>query len=129
MSNLSKKQPVSEQLPELLNYQEERPWGYFRQFCENSVTTVKIIVILPNEVLSQQSHNQRQEFWRVIAGSGQAEIADQIQEISLGDELIIPLKTKHRLIAGSDGLEILEISFGHFAENDIIRYDDKYGRV
>ncbi len=80
-------------------------------------------------MLSLQSHAKREEFWRVIAGQGLAKIGERQQEVKSGDEIIISFGTKHRLIAGSAGLEILEISFGEFAEDDIIRYEDKYGRV
>ena len=110
-------------------FQVERPWGYFRQFCENMPATVKILVIKPNEILSLQSHAKREEFWRVIAGRGVAQIGDNQREIKTGDELIIPLGAKHRLMAGVEGLEVMEISFGDFAEDDIIRYEDKYDRT
>src|SRR5680860_1414350 len=109
-------------------FQVERPWGYFRQFCENTPVTVKILVIKSNEILSLQSHVKREEFWRVIAGHGVAQIGDNQREIKVGDEMIILLETKHRLAAGALGLEVMEISFGDFAEDDIIRYEDKYDR-
>lgn len=109
-------------------FQVERPWGYFRQFCENTPATVKILVIKPNEMLSLQSHAKREEFWRVIAGQGVAQIGDKQREIKVGDEVIVPLGAKHRLMAGALGLEFMEISFGEFDENDIIIYEDKYGR-
>lgn len=110
-------------------FQVERPWGYFRQFCENTPATVKILVIKPNEILSLQSHAKREEFWRVIAGQGVAQIGDNRREIKVGDEMIIPLEAKHRLAAGDSGLEVMEISYGDFAEDDIIRYEDKYDRT
>jgi mannose-6-phosphate isomerase len=110
-------------------YQEDRPWGYFRQFCKDTPVTVKIIVIKAEEALSLQSHAKRSEFWRVVVGSGEAEIGGNSQPIGVGDELMISAGVKHRLSAGVYGLEILEISFGEFDENDITRYDDKYGRA
>jgi len=110
-------------------YQEDRPWGYFRQFCKNIPTTIKVIVVKPNESLSLQSHTKREEFWRVISGDGVSEIGEIKQEIKVGDEMLIPLGIKHRLLAGVDGLEVLEISFGDFDEDDIVRYEDKYNRV
>lgn len=110
-------------------FQVERPWGYFRQFYQNTPVTVKILIIKPNEMLSLQSHAKREEFWRVTAGQGVAQIGDNQREIKIGDELIIPLGVKHRLVAGVFGLEVMEISYGEFAEDDIIRYEDKYGRT
>lgn len=123
--NVGPKQDISE----LSTLQVERPWGYFRQFCKNAPVTVKLLVVHPNEILSLQSHSKRTEFWRVLAGSGEAEINEQLKKINIGDELVIPVQTKHRLAASPEGLEILEISFGDFDENDILRFEDKYGRI
>lgn len=117
------------EIPGLLNYTENRPWGYFKKFCENESVTVKIIVVQPNETLSLQSHNKRMEFWRVISGDGVAEIDGQKHLLKIDDELIIPTKTKHRLMSGDSELKIIEIAFGKFDENDIERYEDKYGRI
>lgn len=110
-------------------FENERPWGSFRQFCKNTPATVKILTLKSNEMFSLQSHAKREEFWRVISGHGVAEIGDEKREIKIGDEMFILLETKHRLMAGSDGLEIMEISIGDFDENDITRYEDKYGRL
>lgn len=110
-------------------YEEERPWGFFRKFTENKVSTVKIISIKPNEEFSLQSHNNREEFWRVIRGDGIFEIGDLKSRLEIGNEQYVPVKTKHKIIAGEEGIEILEISFGEFDEGDIVRYEDKYGRV
>jgi len=110
-------------------YQEERPWGLFRRFTNNTPSTVKIITVKPNEELSLQSHNKREEFWRVIDGDGIFEIGDKKYIVEKGIEQYIPIKTKHQMKAGMTGMEVLEISFGDFDENDIVRYHDKYGRV
>jgi len=109
-------------------YQEERPWGSFRQFTFNELSTVKIITIKANESLSLQSHNKRTEFWRVIKGNGKIEIGDEIFEARDGDEYEIGIGMKHRIFAGKNGMQVLEISTGDFDEEDIIRYEDKYGR-
>jgi len=110
-------------------YEEERPWGLFRRFTNNSNSTVKIITINPNEELSLQSHNKREEFWRVIKGNGVFEVEDKKYIVGEGVEQYVPLKAKHKIKAGAQGVEILEIAFGDFDEDDIIRYEDKYGRV
>ncbi len=129
MINSKKIGQLNQEIAELLKLKVKRPWGYFRQFCQNTSVTVKIIIVNPQEQLSLQSHKQRSEFWRVISGSGKAVIDNRVQEIANGDELIVPIGIKHRLIANLDGLEILEIAFGKFKEDDIIRYEDKYGRI
>jgi len=110
-------------------YQEERPWGLFRRFTDNEISTVKIIKIKPNEELSLQSHKKRGEFWRVISGGGIFEIGEKKYIVETGVEQYVPVETKHKMTAGMDGMEVLEVSFGEFDENDIVRYEDKYGRV
>jgi mannose-6-phosphate isomerase-like protein (cupin superfamily) len=110
-------------------FQTERPWGNFRQFTHNNPTTVKILTVNPNEALSLQSHEKRSEFWHIISGSGIVEISDLKKDVMIGDEYEINIGEKHRLSAGPDGVQVLEIAFGDFDENDIIHYEDKYGRV
>lgn len=119
---------IIKQMADLEIYQEERPWGHFRKFIEDSPATVKIISIKPNEALSVQSHEKRSEFWRVLKGEGVFLLGDEEKSITAGDEVAIPVGAKHSLRAGAAGLEILEISRGDFEEEDEIRYQDKYGR-
>lgn len=110
-------------------YEEERPWGNFRQFIHDTSATVKIITVKPNETLSLQSHKKRDEFWRIIKGKGFVQIGDSKFDVKENDEYEIPVGTKHRLGAYDEGLQILEIATGNFDENDIVRYEDKYGRL
>jgi mannose-6-phosphate isomerase-like protein (cupin superfamily) len=110
-------------------FQIERPWGNFRQFTLNESSTVKIVTVKPNEILSLQSHNHRSEFWYVIFGSGTVEIEGTKKNTVIGDEYEIKVGEKHRLGAGLTGIQVLEIAYGDFDESDIIHYEDKYGRV
>lgn len=110
-------------------FQIERPWGNFRQFTKDDKSTVKILTLKPNEILSLQSHAHRSEFWHVISGSGIVEIGDVKKDTTIGDEHEIAIDEKHRLGAGKDGIQVLEIATGDFDETDIIHYEDKYGRV
>jgi len=110
-------------------FQVERPWGDFRQFTHNDLSTVKIITIKPNEMLSLQSHKHRTEFWHIIAGRGIVEIGETKKNTVTGDEHAIPIGAKHRLSAGPEGVQVLEIAIGDFDEEDIIHYEDKYGRI
>ena len=110
-------------------FQVEKPWGNFRQFTLNSPSTVKIISVKAGEELSLQSHSKRSEFWRIVRGSGTVQIEDKKYSAIVGEEYEIPLGVKHRISAGLDGIEFLEIATGDFDENDIIRFEDKYGRV
>ena len=106
-----------------------RPWGGFRQFTKNNPCTVKILTVKPNEILSLQSHSHRFEFEHVVFGEGFLQIGEKRFNLKEGDEYKIPIGVKHRFSAGKAGLVILEISFGDFDEEDITRYEDKYGRV
>jgi len=110
-------------------FQEKRPWGGFRQFCANTPVTVKILSIKAGQKFSLQSHAKREEFWRVISGSGVAQIGEDMRDVKIGDELHVPLEAKHRLTASAEGLEVLEISSGEFDEGEITRYEDEYGRI
>ncbi len=106
-----------------------RPWGNFRQFTKNTPVTVKILTLNPGEILSLQSHEKRAEFWHVISGSGFVEIDAKRQDVKPGDEIEARLGAKHRMGSGPDGLQVLEIAFGEFDEEDITRFEDKYGRA
>ena len=109
-------------------YTEERPWGKFEQFCHNEKVTVKIITVKPNSKLSLQFHNHRDEFWRIIEGSGQIILKKELINVKVGDEFFIPKKVEHRIITNNNSLKVLEISFGEFDEKDIVRLEDKYNR-
>ena len=110
-------------------YAEERPWGSFEQFSKNEPSTVKILTIKAGEAFSLQYHHHREELWRVLRGDGTITIGDETFPALPGDTHIIPKKALHRAAGGSSDLSILEISFGDFAEDDIVRIEDKYGRA
>ncbi len=110
-------------------FQIERPWGNFRQFTHNEISTVKIITISPNEILSLQSHEKREEFWHIISGSGSVQIDGDKVDAKPGDEYVIKVAEKHRMSANGEGMKVLEIATGDFDELDIVHYEDKYGRI
>lgn len=107
----------------------EKPWGKFEQFTHNEISTVKIITVNPDSRLSLQKHKQRVEFWKVVKGSCQVVIGDKLIHARIGDEFKIPKNTLHRLIGTKNLAQILEISYGHFDENDIERVEDDYRRT
>ncbi len=110
-------------------YSEKRPWGSFERFCENEACTVKIITVKPNEESSLQYHRHRDEFWRILRGRAEIVIGDKTISAKEGDEFFVPKGTKHRISAGKETVKVLEISFGKFNENDIVRLKDKYKRI
>lgn len=110
---------------------EQRPWGIFQILLDDSICKVKKIVVNPGHKLSLQSHDKRNELWKIVAGSGLITLNDNIGEVSKGMTCQIPAKTKHRIENnGSEDLIFIEIQTGtYFGEDDIIRYEDSYGRV
>jgi mannose-6-phosphate isomerase-like protein (cupin superfamily) len=109
--------------------QDTRPWGSEEIFTTNESTTVKILTINPGEECSLQYHNHRKEFWKVIEGEAILQIGDNKIDAALGSEYEIPVGTQHRIIGKDKPGKILEISYGEFDENDIVRLEDKYGRL
>ena len=114
----------------LSNYdREERPWGNFERFTLNEKTTVKIVSVKAGQSISLQTHEHRDEFWRIIKGSGVIRIGEKDNEAREGDTFFSPRHGKHRVTGGIEGLAFLEIAFGDFDENDIKRLEDRYGRT
>jgi mannose-6-phosphate isomerase-like protein (cupin superfamily) len=114
----------------LTNYEkEERPWGSFERFTLNEQTTVKIVSVKEGEAISLQTHAHRDEFWRIIDGSGTVHIAGQDHTAKPGDTFFGRRGEEHRVEGGEGGLTFLEIAFGEFNEGDITRLEDRYGRV
>src|ERR1700677_3799941 len=103
----------------LSKYEREmRPWGNFERFTLNEKTTVKIVTVNPNEAISLQTHEHRDEFWRVIHGSGVIRIGDVEHEATVGGSYFSPRHSEHRVEGGPEGLQFLEIAFGDFDEKD-----------
>jgi|TARA_B100001971_G_scaffold203827_1_gene219237 mannose-1-phosphate guanylyltransferase/mannose-1-phosphate guanylyltransferase/mannose-6-phosphate isomerase len=107
---------------------EDRPWGEFDRFTLNEQTSVKILTLKPNQALSLQYHNNRDEFNRVLKGNATILLDDEERGVSEGDEWWTLRKMKHRIMTGDQEFQWLEISFGEFDENDIVRLEDKYNR-
>ena len=111
------------------HYSEERPWGSFENFTLNEASTVKILRVTAGKRFSLQKHSHRSEYWKVIEGDGIAQVDDTERHVSVGDEININQSSLHRLTGGEHGIAVLEISFGTFDENDIVRTEDDFGRT
>jgi mannose-6-phosphate isomerase len=110
-------------------YTENRPWGRFEKFHENQLSTVKLLYINANSRLSLQYHRERSEFWKVIKGTAEVELDGKIIEVKEEETIDIPKGVRHRVKALDNNCVILEISYGRFDENDIIRIEDDYQRI
>ena len=109
-------------------YTEKRPWGSFEKFNENERCTVKLLYIKPDSRLSLQYHNKRKEFWKIVKGSAMVEVQNEKSSLKEGDDIFIPSGARHRIQASNSGCIVLEISYGSFDENDIVRIEDDYDR-
>jgi len=111
---------------------EKRPWGSYEVISDNKTHKVKIIVVNPGERLSLQSHKNRDETWVYVSGAGEIEVG--FYKIFFNEEtkhVFIARGDKHRVSCLSkEPLIFIEVQTGElFDEDDIIRYEDDYGRV
>lgn len=109
-----------------------RPWGFYKTTVMNEYFQSKIICVKPQASLSLQKHNKREEHWIVAHGEGRVQLGESIVPIHAGSSLFIPKDCKHRLTNTSreETLIITEVQIGdYFGEDDIIRYEDIYGRT
>ncbi len=107
-----------------------RPWGKEEWFiAKEPIRMVKILTFKPNQECSLQYHYHRKEFWRILEGSAIVTIGKKKIRAKVGDNFEIKKKQIHRMQGLSKGAKILEIHFGKFDENDIVRLEDDYGRV
>lgn len=108
-----------------------RPWGYYTCMNSGEGYLTKTICVLPKQKLSIQSHNHRSEHWVVLEGKALVVKDDEKFYLNAGDSIDIPIKAKHSLQNPYDEeLKIIEVQKGDYiSEDDIIRYEDCYGRV
>lgn len=108
-----------------------RPWGYYTVIAQGEGFQTKIIHVNQGQKLSLQSHNFRSEHWVVLSGTAKVILEGKDITLSPGHSIDIPLKAIHSLQNPYDeDLKIIEIQKGSpLIEDDIIRYEDMYGRV
>lgn len=108
-----------------------RPWGYYTCMNGGEGYLTKTICVLPRQKLSIQSHNHRSEHWVVLEGKALVLLEGEENYLESGDSIDIPLGAKHSLQNPYDKeLKIIEVQKGDYiSEDDIIRYEDCYGRV
>ena len=105
-----------------------RPWGDLWLYAHNVECTTSIARIRPNERLSLQIHSARSELWIMLDDGAVVQLGNEVFYPKKGDEIWIPSGTKHRF--GSAGAEVrfLEVSFGNWQQEDIVRLEDDYQR-
>ena len=109
---------------------ENRPWGRFEILHDEPYFKSKIIMVEPGQRLSYQSHAKRAEHWVVVKGEGVVILDEKEFKLKQGEHIYIPQGAKHRIINRTSTLvEFIEVQVGsYFGEDDIVRYQDEYGR-
>jgi len=107
-----------------------RPWGSYESLVTADRFQVKRIIVDPGERLSLQMHHHRAEHWIVVSGTAEVTCEDRIFMLGEDESTYIPLGNKHRLAnPGRIPLELIEVQSGtYLGEDDIVRFDDQYGR-
>jgi mannose-1-phosphate guanylyltransferase/mannose-6-phosphate isomerase len=108
-----------------------RPWGSYSILEDAADCKVKRLVVKPGQVLSLQMHHKRAEHWTVIKGVAKVRSGENEFLLKPNESTFIPVETRHRLEnPGSEDVHLIEVQTGeYFGEDDIIRYEDIYGRI
>lgn len=107
-----------------------RPWGWYEGIDVGDRFQVKRIAVKPGAALSLQMHHHRAEHWIVVRGTARVTRGDEVFLVSENESTFIPLGTRHRLEnPGKLPLEMIEVQSGSYlGEDDIVRFEDTYGR-
>ncbi|MDA9006501.1 mannose-1-phosphate guanylyltransferase/mannose-6-phosphate isomerase [Litoricola sp.] len=113
-----------------LHRRVRRPWGWYDSLDEGDRFKVKRIQVAPGASLSLQKHYQRSEHWVVVKGTAEVTCGEKVLTLTENQSTYIPLGEVHRLAnPGRTPLEIIEVQSGSYlGEDDIVRFEDKYGR-
>ncbi len=108
-----------------------RPWGSYTSVDSGERFQVKRIIVKPGAALSLQMHHHRAEHWVVVSGIARVTCDETVMTLTENQSTYIPLGSKHRLEnIGDEALELIEVQSGSYlGEDDIVRFDDVYGRV
>ncbi|MGY1410945.1 MULTISPECIES: mannose-1-phosphate guanylyltransferase/mannose-6-phosphate isomerase [unclassified Luteimonas] len=114
----------------VLHREVHRPWGSYDSIDQDEGFQVKRIKVKPGARLSLQSHKCRAEHWIVVRGTARVTRDNDVFELHANQSTYIPLGAKHRLEnPGTEMLELIEVQSGSYlGEDDIVRYEDVYGR-
>lgn len=110
---------------------EYRPWGWYESMSKENGYQVKRIFVTPGASLSLQSHEHRSEHWTVASGKALVQLGEKTFPLETNQGVYIERKTKHRLSNPTNtDLIIIEVQIGDYLEeDDIVRYEDDYGRT
>jgi mannose-1-phosphate guanylyltransferase/mannose-6-phosphate isomerase len=108
----------------------QRPWGSYTVLMEDASYKIKQVEVAPGEQLSLQMHHHRSEHWVVVSGVAEVQRGEEWQTVHVNESTYIPKGMKHRIRnPGKVPLKIIEVQSGEYVgEDDIVRFDDCYGR-
>ncbi len=108
-----------------------RPWGTYTVLEEGPGFKMKRLEVKPGGSLSLQLHRRRSEHWVVVRGTACVTCGERIYDVPQGESTFVPVGTRHRIEnRGTEMLAIIEVACGDYIEeDDIVRFDDKYGRI
>jgi mannose-1-phosphate guanylyltransferase len=108
-----------------------RPWGTYTTLQEGPNFKIKRIEVKPGASLSLQMHHHRSEHWVVVSGTGKVTVDDKVVLLAPNESTYVPVGAKHRLEnPGRVPLTLIEVQCGDYVgEDDIVRFDDVYGRA
>jgi mannose-1-phosphate guanylyltransferase / mannose-6-phosphate isomerase len=114
-----------------LHRKVHRPWGWYDSIDAGPRFQVKRILVKPGASLSLQMHHHRAEHWIVVSGTAEVTNGDKVIMLTENQSTYIPLGQVHRLAnPGKVPLEIIEVQSGSYlGEDDIVRFEDTYGRA
>ncbi|AIY64599.1 mannose-1-phosphate guanylyltransferase/mannose-6-phosphate isomerase [Pseudoalteromonas piratica] len=120
----------TERCEHLLHREVHRPWGKYDSVDNGERYQVKRITVKPGASLSKQMHHHRAEHWIVVSGTAIVEVDEKETLLSENQSIYIPLGSVHRLTnPGKVNLELIEVQSGSYlGEDDIVRFNDVYGR-
>ena len=122
---------VYEKIINLNKREDKRPWGNYEVLSGKPDYKVKKIEVFPKGELSLQRHKCRSEHWQIVSGEAVVTLENEKIVLNAGKSIDIPLGAKHRIEnIGNQNMIFIEIQRGdYFGEDDIERFEDKYGRV
>ena len=109
-----------------------RPWGHYDILYSGEECKVKRIVVKPKKRLSLQSHQHRKETWVITQGRARYQKGEHLFSANAGEHILIGKGEKHRIENDDSTVDLvfIEVQTGdYFGEDDIIRYEDDFGRV
>jgi cytidyltransferase-like protein len=120
---------LTKKITDISHATERRPWGSFANLGTGSEWHLKTLSVENGKRTSLQSHKHRTEIWTVVEGSVRVTIGKEQKVLKVGDQCVVAQGELHRIESVNGDAKLVEVSLGTFDENDIVRYEDDFGRT